>query len=314
MQRHDAYPEAAAESLHASGESGHATLPAALKRAVGQRLGLGETLPLDISGLRALYAAWCRNVPFDNVRKLIALRTGDEGPLPGGDAVDFLEHWLAHGTGGTCWSSSNALYELVASYGFDARRVAGSMRDLGVPGHGSVKVNIDGADWLVDSSMLIMHPIPLTSELHVDRDPLFGVEVEPSDGSHLIWFDTPPYDEYFPCRLLIDPVDHAFYLERYEISRTRGPFNHHLSVRYNRGEERTVLQGHTRHTRTRDTTRSEALSPEQLCAVLREDVGMSAEMVERWADCGALDAAYEPAMNPPAPLTGRPPSRRVQAD
>jgi hypothetical protein len=31
-----------------------------------------------------------------------ALRTGAAGPLPGIRADDFLEHWLLHGTGGTC--------------------------------------------------------------------------------------------------------------------------------------------------------------------------------------------------------------------
>jgi|SRR5665647_357594 len=37
---------------------------------------------------------------------------------------------------------------------FNARRVAGSMRDTGYVGHGSVEVHIDGTDWLVDPSML----------------------------------------------------------------------------------------------------------------------------------------------------------------
>lgn len=287
-----------------------AALSPELRRDVVRRLGLSTELPRDLDGLRTLYAAWCRHVPFDNVRKLIALRTGDTGPLPGGDATDFLEHWLLHGTGGTCWSSSNALFAVIASYGFDTRRVAGSMRDTGIPGHGSVKVNIDRVDWLADSSMLIMHPIPLRDGTHVDRDPLFGVEVEADNGTHLVWFDTPPYEEYFPCRLLIDPVDHAFYLERYELSRTRSPFNHHLSVRYNRGSARAVVQAHTRHRRTLDGQQSDALSPAELCRVLRDEVGMSAAIVERWADCGALAAAYEPSVNAPVPLTGRPPSRR----
>ncbi len=277
---------------------------------VAARLGLPTELPRDLVGLRQLYAAWCRQVPFDNVRKLIALRTGDTGPLPGGHADDFLENFLVHGTGGTCWSSSNALFALVSSYGFDARRVAGSMRDLGVPGHGSVKVRIDDVDWLVDSSMLMMYPIPIGNALHVDRDPLFGVEVEPDAGTHLVWFDTPPYDEYFPCRLLIDPVDQDFYLERYEISRTKGPFNHHLSVRYNRAGARTVLQGHTRHRKTTGGVQSDALTRDELCAALRDDVGMSAEIVSQWADCGALDAAYEPPATPVAVLSGKPPSRR----
>lgn len=279
---------------------------------MAQRLGLAARLSNDIQGLNTLYAAWCSNVPFDNVRKLIALRTGDTGPLPGGDATDFMEAFLEHGTGGTCWSSSNALFELVVANGFTARRVAGSMRDLGVPGHGSVKATVNGMDWLVDSSMLTMFPIPITNELYVYRDARFGVEVEPTpEGSHLVWFNTPPYDDYFPCRLLIDPVTFEFYLERYEISRTKGPFNHHVSIRYNRGDARTVLQGHTRH-RTTDATGlvSTRLTREEMVAELRNVVGMSDAIVRRWVDCGALEAQYEPPENPPAALTVKPPSTR----
>ncbi|MES2523837.1 MAG: arylamine N-acetyltransferase [Gemmatimonadota bacterium] len=285
-------------------------MSAELRSAALERLGLPDVLPLDLTGLRRFYEAWCSNVPFDNVRKLIALRTGEEGPLPGTDAVDFLEHWVAHGTGGTCWSSSNALFTLVQSFGFDARRVAGSMRDLGVPGHGSVKVKIDDADWLVDSSMLTMYPIPLVDGVHVDRHPVFGVEAEAVDGSHLIWFDTPPYDEYFPCRLLMDPVDHAFYAERYEISRTRGPFNHHLSMRYNRGGARFVLQARTRYRQTTDGVEATDLTRDELLAELQDVVGVSPEMAMRFERSGALDAAFEPPLTPPVPPTGRPPSRR----
>lgn len=289
------------------------TLSHDLRERVRKRLGLDSALSPDLEGLRALYAAWCSHVPFDNVRKLIAVRSGDTGPLPGINANDFLEHFLAHGTGGTCWSSSNALFEFTVSFGFDARRVAGSMRDLGVPGHGTIKVRIDAADWIIDSSMLQMFPIPLRDSLHVDRHALFGVEVEPSDGSHLIWFDTPPYDQYFPCRLLIDPVDYAFYDERYEMSRTRGPFNHHLSVRYNRDGARSVLQGHTRHRQTSRGVTSTTLTRDGLVAALRDEVGISAEMVDRWVACGALDAAFEPPINPPAPLVNKPPSQRGTA-
>lgn len=282
-----------------------------LRKRVARRLDIPTGLPTDITGLFALYGAWCRHVPFDNVRKLIALRTGDTGPLPGSDAADFLENFLKHGTGGTCWSSSNALFEVVVSYGFVARRVAGSMRDLGVPGHGSVKVTINAQDWLVDSSMLTMFPIPITDQYYMYRDPLFGVEVEPVDGSHLVWFNTPPYDDYFPCRLLIDNVSLDFYLERYEISRTRGPFNHHLSIRYNRGDARTVIQGHTRHRVTElGGLQSTELSREALVATLRDEVGMSPEILSRWVQCGALDAAYEPPLTPPGPLTAKPPSTR----
>ncbi|HYW30214.1 MAG TPA: arylamine N-acetyltransferase [Gemmatimonas sp.] len=275
-----------------------------------KRLGLPDTLPLDVAGLRQFYAAWCSAVPFDNVRKLIALRTNTAGALPGTRAVDFFEHWVEHGTGGTCWSSSNALFTLIRSFGFDARRVAGSMRDLGVPGHGSVKVTIDGSDWLVDSSMLTMHPIPLRDGVHVDRHPVFGVEVEAVDGSHLIWFDTPPYEEYFPCRLLLDRVEHVFYAERYELSRSRGPFNHHLSMRYNRSGLRFVLQAHTRYQQSAHGVVATELSRAELQRELCDNVGLSPAVVERFVECGALEAAFEPPAAPPTALVGRPPSRR----
>jgi|GEM_PF-526000 len=286
------------------------TISEKLRRRMADRLEL-DTVPQDINGLFAVYAAWCRKVPFDNVRKLIALRTGDTGPLPGSDATDFMEKFLEHGTGGTCWSSSNALFEFVTAYGFNARRIAGSMRDLGVPGHGSVKVALNGMDWMVDSSMLTMFPIPITGELYVYRDPLFGVEVEPTEESHLVWFNTPPYEDYFPCRLLMDDVSYAFYMERYELSRTRGPFNHHVSIRYNRNGARTVLQGHTRHQSTEATGLvSTALTREAMVSELREAVGMSESIVRQWVQCGALEAQYEPPEHAPGPLTVKPPSTR----
>lgn len=287
-------------------------ITAALKARLAERLDIDPKLAVDLPGLFTLYGAWCRNVPFDNVRKLITLRTGTPGALPGTDAVDFLEHFLAHGTGGTCWSSSNALYHTVKAFGFDARRVAGSMRDTGIPGHGSVKVAMNGSDWLVDSSMLTMFPVPISSQLYAYRDPQFGVEVEPfDDGTHMVWFSTPPYEDYFPCRLMFDPVAYPFYVERYEISRDRGPFNHHLSVRYNRRGLRTVIQGHTRHRHNeKGELESKALTRDELVDALRSDVGMSAEMVDQWVRCGALDAAYEPPLVPPAAITVRPPSTR----
>jgi arylamine N-acetyltransferase len=129
-------------------------LDGGLQELVLARLGLPAAPLADLGGLRAIYRAWCANVPFDNVRKMMALRAQNDLPLPGGGAVSFLENWLAGGTGGTCWPTSNALYELLRSLGFEARRAAGSMRDPGIVNHATVKVAIDGRDWLVDSSLL----------------------------------------------------------------------------------------------------------------------------------------------------------------
>ncbi len=111
------------------------TLGPELRDRVTKRLGLSSTPAPDFSGLTALYGAWCANVPFDNLGKMIALRTGGDLPLPGMHAVEFFERWLDHGAGGTCWPTSNAFFELVLSLGFEAHRIAGYFNDRGIMNH-----------------------------------------------------------------------------------------------------------------------------------------------------------------------------------
>ena len=298
-------------------DSADPPLPDALRDRVLARLGLGIAVAPDLGGLRAVYGAWCARVPFDNVRKMIALRThdaADDGaPLPGAHAEDFLEAWLAHGTGGTCWPSSNALYALLRSLRFPARRVAASMRDLGVPNHGSIKVALDGRDWLVDSSMLTGIPIPLDAAHAVVGAAPFGAEVEPTGGTHVVWFATPPHD-HFPCRLLDDPVDHPFYLGAYEGSRGRSPFNDRLYARRNLPGRKLVLRATTRFEQTAGGVEQRELTRDALLASLRDEIGIAPAMVEAWAASGALEDTFAPFDGPaPPPLTALPPSRRLTA-
>jgi N-hydroxyarylamine O-acetyltransferase len=98
-----------------------------LRERVLERLGLTGPPRPDLEGLVFVYGAWCARVPFDNVRKMIALRRG-AARLPGAAAADFFSGWLEHGASGTCWPTSNALFVLLRALGFEARRVAGCMR------------------------------------------------------------------------------------------------------------------------------------------------------------------------------------------
>jgi len=286
-------------------------LSSELRDRVIQRLGFSSTPSPDLVGLRALYAAWCARVPFDNVRKMIALRSNNDDPLPGGHATEFFESWLAYGAGGTCWPTSNALYELAQSLGFKADRITASMRDSGIRNHGSVRINLDGGRWLVDSAMLTVVPLPLDQEVFVSADPVFGAEVEPVDATHVIWFDAPPNTNYLPCRLLPDPVDHACYLGAYEESRQQSPFNQRIYARRNRPGELLVLWGHTRFSKTVEGLQVRDLSREEVCETLRTEVGISEDLVDQWVRVGGLEASFEaPAGQKPPPIMQKPPSQR----
>jgi N-hydroxyarylamine O-acetyltransferase len=268
-------------------------LPAPLRDAVCARLGLTSAPPTLVL-LNAVYGAWCRRVPFDNVRKLIALREGDAAPLPGTHAIDFFEQWLAHGTGGTCWSSSNALYMLLAALGFTARRIAGSMRDLGVITHGSTVVTINGRDWLADSSALTQHPVPLFTGPYCDPDPAFATTWDTDGDTHLLRFGAAPGPEHTVCRFMIDHIDHAYLDAAHERSRGFGRFNEITYARRNVPDGFLVLSAAVRYHRTAAGTAVRPLDRDALRRVLLDDFGISPTMMQRYEACGALEANFAP--------------------
>lgn len=278
------------------------------------RFGRSARPSADLDGLQTIYGAWCLSVPFDNIAKLVSLRSGVVAPLPGLDPVEFFTRWQDHGAAGTCWPTSNALFELVQTLGFDARRVAGSMRDTGIVTHGSVKVRIDEKDWLVDSSMLTGSVLPLTDEIFISGDTLFGAEVEPVDGTHVVWAELTPNSPSVPCRMLVDPATEEFYSERYEASRLRSPFNERLYARRNKPSgERIVLNANVRISKSSERVEIRELTPSELCEALREEIGISGALIDAWRHSGALDASFRPASDPaPAPITAEPPSKRAR--
>ncbi len=281
-----------------------------LRERVLDRLGLGAPPACDPAGLHALYQAWGRHVPFDNLRKLIALRTDPPAtPLPGLDSTDFFATWLEHGAGGTCWASSNALHDLLVAVGFDARRIAGSMRDTGTLTHGSVLVHLDG-DFLVDSSMLTDAPVPVSHGAARLDDGPFVVEIEPLDALFILWTRMPSSDSWLPCRFLVDPDSHAAHVERYAASRSQGAFNQRLYLRRNRPGEQMMLAGPSLTVRSASGIVQRTLSPGELVELLHDECGMSDALLTRFIECGALTESFAPMDTPPPPLSSLPPSLR----
>lgn len=286
-------------------------LPASLRDAVLHRLGLAHPPSADLAGLRAIYGAWCTHVPFDNVGKVIALRTDAASPLRAIHATFFFETWLAEGTGATCWPSSNALYTLLRSLGFDARRVAAHMQDAGRFNHGTVIVNADGGEWLADSSLLTGIPLPLTKEIFVAPHAVFNSEVELDGETHVVWTHWPTNSAYMPCRIFRDVVTHAYYAERYEATRESSPFNSRLCARRNRDGEMLMLLGNIRFTKSTHRIESRTLSGYEILDSLRREFGLAQSILDRWVAAGGLAAAFEEYTGPFFPPPARqPPSQR----
>lgn len=203
------------------------------------RLGLSDRPAPDLQGLQTLYAAWCRKVPFDNVRKLIHVSNRDPGPLPGDDATDFFEAWLRYGTGGTCWAGNGALHALLVALGFGARRGVATMLvapDL-PPNHGTVLVDCDGARYVVDAS--ILHGEPLRLDEHMTtgvEHPAWGVRCRKRDGHWYIRWRPLHQPEGLDCRIDHLCASRERFREQHEQTRPWSPFNYELTARLIRGD------------------------------------------------------------------------------
>jgi len=216
-----------------------ATLDNELVERVLQRLGLRRRPDVSLPALADLYARWSRNVPFDNIRKLIHVRAEDPRRLPGDAPNEFFEAWLRHGTGATCWAGNGALCELLTALGYDARRAAATMMvapDI-PPNHGSVVVHLDGARYVVDASMLFVEPLPLRAGARVAHG-AWGVEAFDVDGHFTIRWKVLLRPDLLDCRYNLYDVTPAQFGAFHEATRAWSPFNFGLSLNLVRGDGR----------------------------------------------------------------------------
>ncbi len=249
------------------------------------RLGLTGPIEPTLEGLGIVYAAWCRNVPFDNIRKIIHLREGNSGPFPGSTPGDFWESWLRFGTGATCWGGAGALHALLSALGFRALRGVATMLaapDL-PPNHGTVAVEIGRDRYLVDASMLHGEPLPLRTDGETRiRHSARGLSCSVRDGRwHISW--RPLHKpEGFECRLerfgATGPEFHEFH------QKTRGwsPFNYEVYARANRGDRVVGLAfGKAVRFDSDGSVDQHPTSDADRRRILIEEIGISEELVER---------------------------------
>jgi len=247
------------------------------------QLGLSEPPAPTLDGLQTLYAAWCRKVPFDNVRKLIHTHQRDPRPLPGDEATDFFEAWLAYGTGGTCWAGNGALYTLLVTLGFEASRGRGTMLVAPniPPNHGTVLVTHEGTRYVVDASILHSAPLCLdasttTSVVH----PAWGVQCRQREGYWHIRWRPIHLPDGLDCRIDQLQVSRETFRESHEQTRPWSPFNYELYARLLCGDTVVGIAGGQRIVldNTGGVSRTPLDSNERL-RLLIDELGMHEDIV-----------------------------------
>lgn len=235
----------------------------------------------DLAGLRAVYAAWCGSVPFDNTLKLIHSAEALPGPLPGSTADVFFDTWLEHGTGGTCWAGNGALHDLLSALGFEVERALATM--LSSPNargvnHGSVIVTIDGTSWIADASILSGDPIPMVSPASDDVSKALPRLEWLGDKPAVIWRALSAPDG-FPCLIQRIGAESSEWDRLHQATAAWSPFNYQLSTRLLRGGESIgVAEGQRFVFRPDGSLDASPLGSEERTRFLVEELGIS-EMV-----------------------------------
>ena len=226
-------------------------------------------------------------MPFDNLLKRIWIAGEQTGPLPGGNSGEFFANWLSHGTGGTCFSINGGLYALTQSAGFEARLIAGTVIVEGFTrdtNHGSV-VNLEGVDYPVDGNIGSFNVLPLDSNRPTSSgESIHDIQAMPLDGGFdVFWYTgidrTGPL--VFRTDPKYDPVEHAFFLDRYDSSKEFSPFNEAVYI-CRRFPDSIVTVGRNKRLDVglNNTVSTTEISAEDRKRVLIEDLGISEEIAD----------------------------------
>ncbi|MEO8616900.1 MAG: arylamine N-acetyltransferase [Luteolibacter sp.] len=255
-----------------------------LVKRVLERLGIPLEAEPTTEGLRRVYAAWCEQVPFDNVRKMIHVHSRSTLKLPGSMAADYFKDWLHHGTGGTCWAGAGALHALLSAMGFHTERALGTMLvapDL-APNHGSVLVRIGHENFLLDTSILHHEPLLMLKSWETCIDhPAWGIRCYDRGGRwHIQWRPLHKPDG-FECRFESFGISDDEYQARYDQTRGWSPFNYQVCARRNCGDEVIGLAfGNFIKFRADGSVITTPLDDAGRRRVLIEDFGMSQEIID----------------------------------
>jgi arylamine N-acetyltransferase len=261
-----------------------------LLERVLKKLGLTEQPELDLAGLNILYAAFSGNISNDNIQKRIWFAGEQTAPVTGGNPIEFFENWLAHGTGGTCFPINNAICTLARSIGFDGRRIAGSIIMEGFEldaNHGSVLINLEGVDYLVDAQIAAFKALPLVlGQAASTGKGIHDIKAVPvEDGFHVLWYTGHNREQPVPFHLTsqYDPVNNDFFLTQYDLStsNSRSPFNESLYVSRHFSHSILTLGRKNKITVASDNTvTTTELTDEERRNVLVEDFGISEETAD----------------------------------
>lgn len=139
----------------------------------------------------------------------------------------------------------NALHDLLAYLGFNVTRLTAAMLDLQDPNHATNLIDVDGARFLADTSVLSGEAIEVAGERTEVHSSGYQVDLTPDGDTWVMTFPSAMADRMV-CRVFPGPSDVDTYRRLHEATRAFSPFNHQLHA--NPPPKRQRLESPSPHT------------------------------------------------------------------
>jgi arylamine N-acetyltransferase len=172
-------------------------------------LGVPAGAP-DVGLLRALVAAYTRRVPWESASRIARrLHTLDTALCPRWPA-EFWQEAAQRGSGGTCFESNYAFFDLLRSLGYQGYLTINDMQEAQAC-HTAIILEIDGGRWLADVGLPLYAPLSIDPERSTHTDsPFHTYRLTPEGNDHYtVRRDRHP--KPYAYTLIDIPVDEAAY-------------------------------------------------------------------------------------------------------
>jgi len=205
---------------------------AGLLDRVLERWGEAPPLERDLAALDRLHRAYLREVPFENVTKLIkAARTG-ASPASIRTPVEFWDEHLRWGSGGTCFATTFAYQFLLRYLGFSSRLLFCRLPAESRQAHAALLVAVEGGDVLVDVGYALPAPLPLSGNGTIQRTtPYCDLELRSGPGGEWLVFSEDDRGQRFRYRFHAEAVTEARFREAWGLTfRPDAPYMRRLAL------------------------------------------------------------------------------------
>lgn len=133
---------------------------------------------------------------------------------------EFWRLALTHGSGGTCFESNYAFFNLLRRLGFEAYLTINNMQET-IGCHTAIVVNLDGARWLADVGIPLYAPIPLDPSSITQAPSRFHTYTITPTGVRRFTIERDRHPQSYIFSLVDEPVDEGSY--RAAIAADYGP-------------------------------------------------------------------------------------------